>query len=406
MTPPELVLRIAAACARAGGAAWVVGGSVRDALLDRPVKDWDLEVHGLSRSAVERALAPFGASPLVGRSFGVYKVRAPGIEVDVALPRPGTEEPDAPVSLEEALRRRDLTMNAIAWDPLSGARRDPYGGEADIRARRLRAVDRATFLEDPLRVLRVVQLAPRFAFTPDDELLEICRSADLRGLPAERIAGELEKLLMGTARPSEGLRLARAVGALAQVLPELDGAPAEATDAAVDRAAARRAEAGPDPRPWTLMLAALLHALPPAAALATLDRLGVHTRERYPVRARALGAAARWPLLAVPASDATLRRLAEAEEVGVVAETAFAATASPVALEAKARSEVLGVRWCALPPLLTGRDLAGQGVAAGPEMGRLLALVREAQIEGTVNDPEQALRLVRVLRGGRSPGDG
>ncbi len=398
MRAPELVQRIALACARAGGEAWVVGGSVRDALLGRAVKDWDLEVHGLSRAEVGRLLGPLGASPMVGRSFGVYKVRAQGLEVDVALPREGAS-PGEPVTLTEALRRRDLTMNAIAWNPLSEETCDPFGGAQDIRARRLRAVDRDTFLEDPLRVLRVVQLAPRFGFEPDDELREICRGADLRGLPAERVFMEVEKLLLSAARPSEGLALARALGALEKVLPELVEAPVEATHAALDRAATRRAEAGPAPRDLVLMLAALHHALPAEQARASLERLGVHTRLRYPVRARALGAVACWSELAVPTSDATLRRLAEIEEVGLVAETAWAATGAACALEAKARAEALGVLWTALPPLLTGRDLMSEGVPSGPAMGQLLSQVRDAQIEGKLNDPEQALGFVRLLRG-------
>lgn len=401
MSAPPMVLRIAEACAAAGGRAWVVGGGVRDLLMDRPVKDWDLEVHGVSAQALERALARFGPSPLVGRSFGVYKVRAGGREFDVALPRAEGVPPER-VSLQEALRRRDLTINAIAWDPLTGEREDPFGGEADIRARRLRAVDRETFLEDPCRVLRVVQFAARFGFAPDAALVELCRGAELGALPAERVMPELEKLLLGAPRPSEGLRLARALGALAQVLPDLDAAPAEPTDAAVDRAATRREAAGPEPRPLALMLAALLHTRSPAEVERVLDRLAVHTRARYPLRARVAGAVARWPELARPASDATLRRLAETEEVGLVAQTAWAATGEPCALEAEARAELLGVRWSALPPLLFGRDLEEIGVPAGPEMGRLLSLVREAQIQGTLCDPDQALSFVQKLVGGAS----
>ncbi|KAA0256787.1 MAG: hypothetical protein EDM79_20170, partial [Chloroflexi bacterium] len=86
MVAPALVRRIAEACAASGGRAWVVGGSVRDALLGSPLKDWDLEAHGLSAEALRRALSPFDASPLVGRSFGVYKVRAGKLEVDLSLP--------------------------------------------------------------------------------------------------------------------------------------------------------------------------------------------------------------------------------------------------------------------------------------------------------------------------------
>jgi NADPH-dependent 2,4-dienoyl-CoA reductase/sulfur reductase-like enzyme len=85
MKAPELVRHVARAVAAAGGRAWVVGGSVRDALLGRPGKDWDLEVHGLSAEDLQRALARFRASPPVGQSFAVFKVRGSDLEVDVAV---------------------------------------------------------------------------------------------------------------------------------------------------------------------------------------------------------------------------------------------------------------------------------------------------------------------------------
>jgi len=394
MKAPELVRHVARAVAAAGGRAWVVGGSVRDALLGRPGKDWDLEVHGLSADELRLALARFRASPPVGQSFAVTKVRGSDLEVDVALAPAAPEGVDP---MDHALRRRDLTINAIAWDPLSGARLDRFGGLQDLDAGRLRAVDPLTFLDDPARVLRVAVFAARLEMTPDDALIALCQTADLRGLPAERVGLEIDKLLLRAARPSVGLAWARRLGALAQVLPELAGAPAEAVERALDRAAGRREEAGPTPRPLTLMLAAMLHPLTPPEVVRSLDRLAVHSLEHYPMRKRCLGAVARWRELVVPVSDATLRRLAETEEVGLVAWTAWAVSGQPCAAEAVARAEALGVRYGALPPLLYGRDLAALGIRPGPRMGGMLATVREAQLEGFVSDPDAALDLLRRL---------
>lgn len=404
MTPPALVVQIARAVAAAGGRAWVVGGSVRDGLLGLPVKDWDLEIHDLGDDALMAALRPLGGTDRVGRSFGVYKVRRASLEVDVALPRASAlGETDPHLSLPEAMRRRDLTINAIALDPLTGELTDPFHGVRDLRRGLLRAVDTRTFLDDPLRVLRVMQFAARFGYAVTPELAELCAGADLRHIAAERVGGEVEKLLLKANAPSVGLRLGYAWDTLAVVLPELLEGPEANVLEAVDRAACRRDEAGPAPRPYGLMLGALLHALPPRLAESALDRLRVHSRGGYPLRSRVLGAVARWPELARPATDPELRRLAETEEVTLVSEVAFAVTAAPEALQARARADELGVGWTPLAPLLYGRDLLALGIPPGPDLGRLLSLVREAQIQGHVCDPDQALAWVRARTSAPTP---
>ena len=146
-------------------------------------------------------LARFGRVEPVGQSFPVYKVGA----IDVALPRREsktgrghkgftvTGDPDMP--FEEAARRRDFTINAIGWDPLTNEYLDPHGGCADLDRRVLRVVDPATFGDDSLRVLRALQFAARFDLTLDPATFELCRTIPLDDLPAERIWGEFEKLL-------------------------------------------------------------------------------------------------------------------------------------------------------------------------------------------------------------------
>jgi tRNA nucleotidyltransferase (CCA-adding enzyme) len=138
----------------AGGRPYLVGGSVRDALLGLPVKDFDVEVFGLPAEALREVLARAGNVNAVGEAFTVFKVA--GLEgvngaVDVSLPRrdskvgPGhrgiavTGDPDMDVA--EAARRRDFTVNALLFDPLTREVLDPHGGRADLEARVLRAVE-------------------------------------------------------------------------------------------------------------------------------------------------------------------------------------------------------------------------------------------------------------------------
>ena len=182
------------------------------------LNDLDLEVFGIPEARLCPLLAPLGRVEAVGQSFAVYKVG----NVDVALPRREsktgrghkgftvTGDPSMPP--EEAARRRDFTVNAISWDPLTGEYIDPVGGRADLERRVLRVVDPDTFADDSLRVLRALQFAARFELTPDDATKALLRQIPLDDLPAERIWGEFEKLLLQAERPSIGFALAREIG--------------------------------------------------------------------------------------------------------------------------------------------------------------------------------------------------
>ncbi|MEP7117169.1 MAG: hypothetical protein ABI880_06290, partial [Acidobacteriota bacterium] len=206
--PLDVALAVARAARSRGGRALVVGGFVRDRLLGRPSKDLDLEVFGVPHDVLPEMLAALGRVEPVGRAFPVYKLGP----VDVTLPRREskhgrghtafTVEGDPHMRFEDAARRRDFTMNAIGWDPLTGEYLDPFGGRADLDARRLRVVDPRTFADDSLRVLRALQFAARFESTLDDQATAICRAIALDDLPAERLWGEFEKLLLVAERPS------------------------------------------------------------------------------------------------------------------------------------------------------------------------------------------------------------
>lgn len=224
----------------AGGRPRLVGGCVRDWLLGLEPKDFDVEVFGLDYERMQRALAPFGPTDLVGRSFGVLKVRLAGIEYDFALPRRESKtgaghrgfavEPEPDLTEADAAARRDFTINSIAYDPLESRLIDPHGGERDLRARMLRHTSTA-FVEDPLRVLRGFQFAARFELQLAPETATLCRSIaeTFRELPIERIWGEWDKWAQKAAKPSRGLWVLKECGWL-RFFPEiaaLDGLPQE-----------------------------------------------------------------------------------------------------------------------------------------------------------------------------------
>jgi tRNA nucleotidyltransferase (CCA-adding enzyme) len=215
MQLPEELLGILRAV-RAVGRPRLVGGCVRDWLLGLEPKDFDIEVAGVDYETLVRVLAPFGATDLVGRSFGIVKLRLAGAEYDFSLPRRESKTgaghrgfavaPDPTLSDPAAAARRDFTINAIAYDPLTHAIIDPHGGQADLRARVLRHTS-AAFGEDPLRVLRAMQFAARFDLTLAPETAALCRSmaGTYRELAVERVWGEWEKWAVKSVTPSRGL---------------------------------------------------------------------------------------------------------------------------------------------------------------------------------------------------------
>ncbi len=222
------VLKVCRLVSAAGGRAWLVGGSVRDAALSLPVRDLDLEIFGLDDAQLREALETAFSLDYVGQSYGIYKLK--GLPVDVGLPRKEsktgrghkdfsvTADPD--LSLAEASARRDFTINAIYYDPLTQEFQDPHKGLSDLQNRILRHTSSA-FREDPLRVLRGMQFAARFDLTVAAETIAESRSIGMEGLAPERIFWEWEKLILRGVKPSRGLDFLRQSGWI-QFFPELD----------------------------------------------------------------------------------------------------------------------------------------------------------------------------------------
>ncbi len=208
-----------------GGRVLLVGGAVRDLFLGLPIKDIDIEVHGMRLDELEALLKRFGHVSLIGESFGV--LRYPGLDIDWAVPRadmPGRKPKvklDPFMSLQKAFARRDLTINAMGIDLKTNELIDLFHGQNDLEKKILRAPDGRFFKEDPLRLFRVMQFMSRFEMVPDDELNTICQKMDISGVSRERIEKEFEKMLLKSKRPSLGIRWLHKIGRLKEILPEL-----------------------------------------------------------------------------------------------------------------------------------------------------------------------------------------
>lgn len=454
--PPALRKVIDALAAR-GGRPYVVGGAIRDALLGLPAKDLDVEVFGLEAEVVRETLASFGPVNAVGEAFTVFKLSGlSGLDaaVDFSLPRrdskagPGhrgiVATGDPFLSLEEASRRRDFTINALLFDPLRGEVHDPHGGASDLRARLLRAVDAGHFGEDPLRALRAVQLAARFELSVDPATASLCRSMPLRELPSERIFGEMEKLLLEARRPSIGLGLMKEWGMLPAVAPELAPLPDTPQEPewhpegdvwthtllAVDQAAPL-VEGLDRPRALAVMLATLAHDLGKPSTTQQIDgrirslgheeagvplaesllgRWGVHTWHGYDVRAQVLGLVGNHLKPGQlyddreRVSDGAIRRLARKCEPALLYRVARADCLGrtghfpPVAMEwFLDRVRQLDVAERPPRPILMGRHVVAMGVPPGPEVGRIVQAVYERQLDGAVTDLAGAEAAAREL---------
>jgi tRNA nucleotidyltransferase (CCA-adding enzyme) len=222
----ERIRQFAETVALNRGRAYIVGGTIRDEFIGIESKDIDIEVHGIPAKPLRKIIeSHFPNVEDIGEVFGVLHTIVDGVEIDISLPRrdsstgPGHKgfdvNVDPDMSPEDALRRRDFTINAMLKDILSGEIIDPFGGREDLEKRILRPVDSETFGEDPLRVLRAVQLVARLELTVPGDVLELLRSISpqLSELSADRHRDEWRKLFLKARRPSLGLHLAKEIGA-------------------------------------------------------------------------------------------------------------------------------------------------------------------------------------------------
>jgi tRNA nucleotidyltransferase (CCA-adding enzyme) len=460
------VLKLATSVCDAGGRAFLVGGWVRDVQRARlpggpppaPIDNHDVEVFGLPADRLVKVLERFGEVRLVGESFAVYKLAASSaggtIEIDVSLPRRDIKvaaghrgfrvEGDPGLSFREATRRRDFTINAMLFDPLTGETLDPWAGAGDLKSGCLRAVDPTTFVEDSLRVLRAVQLAARLEFEIEPETVDLCRGIDLSDLPGERIWGEMEKLLMQAHKPSLGFDWALRLGVIDKLFPELKalvGCPQEPewhpegdvwvhTLLAID-CARKEIDGLPRAKQVAVMLSVLCHDLgkPPTTAVvdgrirsfdhedagvaptaALLDRLKLQTMAGYDLRGQVLAlvgshlAPSHFHKNRENVGDGAFRRLArrlEPELLYRVSRADCLGRTGNFSTEAQEwfidRARALGVEERAPRPLLMGRHLLEMGLTPGPRIGQITRAVYEMQLDGRVADLPAALEAARSM---------
>ncbi len=444
----DVVLDVCRAVRDEGGRALLVGGCVRDALLGRAPVDHDLEVYGVEPERLEALLSARHALDRTGRAFGVLKLR--GAPVDVSLPRRESKaglghrgflvQSDPALSQREAALRRDFTLNAIAYDPLADEVVDPVGGREDLERRVLRRVSEH-FAEDPLRVLRGMQLVARFELAADPPTVAACRGLDLEGLARERIFEEWRKLLLLGVRPSLGLAFLQETGWL-RFFPELaalagcgqdpawhpEGDVWTHTGLCLDVFAAERV--GDEREDLIVGLAVLCHDLGKPATTRLEDG-----RLRSPGHLEAGEAPARellarltpqrdlveqviplvrehsrpYELHRAAAGDAAIRRLAH--RVGRIDRLVRVARADrlgrgdgagpgfPAGDWLLERAAALDVRTAPPRPLVQGRHLIDIGLTPGPGFKAILDDCYEAQLEGKISTVQEGLaRAERTAR--------
>jgi Poly A polymerase head domain/Probable RNA and SrmB- binding site of polymerase A len=339
----------------AGVEAYVVGGAVRDELLGRPLIDVDVATHDPEVAARIYAGLTKGALFPLSERHGAWRVAFRDGHTTDFTPLRG--------DIEDDLRSRDFTINAIAVPAAGGERVDPLGGAADLEARRLRAVSESVFADDPLRLLRAVRLEDELGFALDEETESLVRKhADLVTEPAgERILGEFERLT------PDGFRRADELGLLAPLGGSL----------------ARLADVDLVDSPGFLLVAVFGENL-----------------ERFPI-SNELRRFSRTLLRAERPADGSAReihRFRRATEPWALTALAFLGATDLYDAVRAARAGDPSDR------LLTGEDILALGVAPGPQVGRLLELVEEERAAGTISTREEALALVRreIERGSTS----
>jgi tRNA nucleotidyltransferase (CCA-adding enzyme) len=430
----------------------LVGGYVRDALIGHPSYDLDIELYGVtSLEHLETILKPFGKLNAVGKSFGVLKLSYQGFTIDFSPPRSESKQGAGHKGFEivwfseldfaAAAVRRDFTINAIGYNPLTETFLDPYGGIADLNNKRLTCVDEKTFIEDPLRVLRAIQFAARFDLQCDENLLHLCRTmieiGALRELPKERIFEELKKLFLLAPKPSIGMSLLKEMGGLIFFSPlekllttpqdplsHPEGSVWVHTLMCLDEMA--RMRTGDSRRDMALMLAALLHDIAKPTTTTIIDGMlnapshaeeGVNVAQTWLSRItedksliNAVLPLIHYhgtprKLLRNHADDSAILHLSTQvciEDLILITRADFFGrlfiAATPEHHEVGewlyARAEALGVLNAPPKPLLMGRDLIALGMSPSTRFKNILDAAYEAQLNQQFTTHEEALEWV------------
>ena len=414
---PGRLLSIAGDIRGAGGRAFLVGGWVRDALLGKDCRDYDIEVYDLTQDELVPILKKYGRTNLVGKAFGVIHLAMKGLSLDFSFPRTESKvgyghrgfvvHTDEKLSFKEAALRRDFTINAMGMELPELTLCDPYGGIDDLKKGLLRHVGPA-FVEDSLRILRGVQFASRFALTLSPETVELCRTLTLADLSVERLFEEFKKWLLKPGKPSLGLRafldirldeffpevfpLRESWEDLGEMLDNMENAR---------RALVAEGNALSESQSMEFAFASFLCGNP-ETSLKFLERITneSHLLKNVPLL---LGAYSELPL-GIVSDVPSLRRLAVKLDglkllcllVKAIPRKFYAAAGDaefPEKLwQAAADFDLLDV---APQPYLTGKMLMELGVKPGKQMGEIIKQSFELQLDGKIKNVDDAVAWAR-----------
>lgn len=399
MTEREFALDVVRRLTASGYVAYWAGGCVRDELLGLVPADYDVA----SNARPDDVVKLFRRTVEVGASFGVVEVIGPksseGIQLKVQVATFRSDgvyldgrRPDSVTyaGAEEDALRRDFTINGMFFDPLTERVLDFVGGREDLQTKILRAIgdphDR--FREDKLRLMRAVRMSARFDFPIEAATADAIRemAGQITVVSAERVAEELRKMLEHPAR-AEAIRQLRSYGLLMTILPEV--AKELSADETVWNRVIATLKALPANAEFPLAFAALLHPVGKKPTSSACRRLKLSNYEQ--IRVEWLVEHQRMPAEAADMPNSRLYPLLIQPGIRDLIDLHRAMGGSPELIENVLRvtpAEILDPA-----PLLTGDDLTARGFTPGPMFKKILQAARDAQLNGTISDKEQALAL-------------
>lgn len=456
---------------------YAVGGFVRDLLINPDRNDANFVDILITHHSIERiveTLNSFGKIDLVGKSFGIIKFVRENRTYDIALPRTDSAKKtairghkdfvinaDPEIAIEKDLERRDFRCNSISLRLMDNEIFDPFDGEMDIKAKKIRLTNPDAFPDDPLRVFRCARFASVLGFSVDPEIYVASKDIDLSGLSIERINEELFRLLLESAQPSTGLEELFKLSALRQIFPELYRLSLSIQDSifhpekdsfghhtvwqhtkiTVDQAKRLAKIFNLDPeKELALLLAALFHDVGKAStakwefkrgrmaitnyghdissantAKEVFDRHKIHSWKRLDLRKTVLSlikthhrASELWQNRDSVTKKAFNRLAADVHgeiELVVLLDAADRAGRNdePIAgLDQEGqwllnKFEELNVSKKTIQPLIFGRDLIELGISPGPEMGALLKKLYQLQLDSEFETMSGGLILAKKI---------
>lgn len=381
---------------RRGSDLYLVGGGVRDLLLGAPVADVDLVTEGDALALAGAIGRKLRARVVRHPRFGTAAVQGDGFHLDLArsrteqYERPGALPLVRPGRLADDLARRDFTINAMALrlSRPAGKLIDPFAGRADLSRERLRVLHDASFQDDPTRLLRALRYAGRLGFRIERHTASLL-TRDLSYLAAvtgTRLRHELERIA-AEERVGRIVRAALRLGVLRAVHPALR--PRDRALRAIARLPAIEASRRDD-----VLFCLLLSSASLRESEAAIERLALTGAQAAAVRAYAVLRKAERRLARPSLRASGASRMLDGQPAGAIEAFALSATQPLAARRARRYLE----DWRFVRPRLNGHDLEALGVARGPQIGELLALLHEARLDGRTRSREDEVAFIETKR--------